>query len=320
MTVHHRISTWRWVVVWGVVTACGLAGAAGGAEPAKSPPRVTAPPKAVVQTLKLKPFYAKYVSACGVPVIASDKVSDYALLEAAYLIERMLVDRPDIAKAIVASKARMVIMGVDEFTTDIPEHSDLKPRGFWDKRARGLGATPHRPATSCGEENLLRYKGDPYRTENILIHEFAHTIHHMGLNRIDKTFDRKLAAAYKAAMAKGLGKGKYASNNRAEYWAEGVQSWFDTNRPPDHDHNHVDTREELKAYDPALAKLVESIFGDKPWRYRRPSQRKAPLHLAGYDRTRSPRFSWPARVLKAWKEDQARKRAAEKATPAPARP
>jgi len=28
-----------------------------------------------------------------------------------------------------------------------------------------------------------------------------------------------------------------------EYWAEAVQSWFDTNREPDHDHNHVNTRD-----------------------------------------------------------------------------
>jgi len=297
----------------GLLTCCLPGGAAAAPKAKPAALKVTAPPKAVVEALGLKPFYKKYVSAGGVAVISSAKVSDYALLEAAYLINRMLVDRPDICKAIARNKVRMVVMGVDEFTTDVPEHSDLAPAGFWDKRARGLGATPRRRATSCGEENLLRYPGDPYQAENILIHEFAHSIHHMGLNSIDKTFDKKLDAIYKAAMAKGLWKGKYASNNRAEYWAEAVQSWFDTNRPPDHDHNHVDTREELKAYDPAIAKLVAEVFGDKPWRYTRPSQRKTPAHLAGYDRSKAPRFAWPARVMKAWKEHQAqKKRAAEK--------
>ena len=47
-------------------------------------------------------------------------------------------------------------------------------------------------------------------------------------------------------MEEGLWKGKYAATNFHEYWAEGVQSWFDTNRENDHDHNHVNTREELK--------------------------------------------------------------------------
>lgn len=292
----------------GLFTCCPIGSTATALKAGSAPLKVTAPPKAVVEALGLKPFYKKYVSAGGVAVISSDKVSNYALLEAAYLIDRMLVDRPDVRNAIIRSKVRVVVMGVDEFTTDVPEHSDLKPRGFWDRRARGLGATPKRPAASCGEENLLRYPGDPYRAENILIHEFAHSIHHMGLNRIDKTFDKKLDKAYKAAMAKGLWKGKYAGNNRAEYWAEAVQSWFDTNRPPDHDHNHVDTREELKEYDPAIARLVAEVFGDKPWRYRRPSQRKAPAHLAGYDRSTARRFAWPKRVIKAWNEHQARKK------------
>ena len=296
-----------------ILLAIGVAAAAVDAKKASPPPTgVTAPPKNVAESLDLDPFYKKYVSAGGIAVISSDKVSDYAVLEAAYLINHMLDGRDDICKAMVANKARMVVMGIDEFTTDIPEHSKLKPRGFWDKRARGLGGMPRRPATSCGEENLLRYKGDPYISENILIHEFAHAIHHMGLNFVDKTFDKRLEKTYADAMKKGLWKGKYAAGNRAEYWAEAVQSWFDTNRKPDHDHNHVDTRKELKEYDPPLAKLVSEVFGDKPWKYVRPSERKEPGHLKGYDRSKAPTFSWPPRVRKAWDEHLARKKHTDK--------
>ena len=292
-----------------ILLAMVVAAAASNAKKASGPPTgVTAPPKDVAKSLKLDPFYKKYVSAGGIAVVGSDKVSDYALLEAAYLINHMLDGRDDICKAMVANKARVIIMGTGEFTTDMPEHSKMKPKGFWDKRARGLGGQPRRPATSCGEENLLRYKGDPYITENILIHEFAHAIHHMGLVFVDKTFDKRLEQTYASAMKKGLWKGKYASNNRAEYWAEAVQSWFDTNRKPDHDHNHVDTRKELKEYDPCIAKLVAEVFGDKPWKYVRPSERKEPGHLKGYDRSKAPTFSWPQRVRKAWNEHQARKK------------
>jgi len=291
-----------------VIFVCCAALTAAEAEPSASTARVTRPPKAVVKAFDLDPFYTKYVCAAGVPIVASAKVNDFALLEAAYLVNRMLDGRPDIAAALVKNKVRVVVMGMAEFTTDVPDHSDLQPPGFWDKRARGLGATSERPATSCGEENLLHYPGDPYDAESILVHEFAHTIHHMGLNTIDPTFDRRLAETYRKAMAKGLWKGKYAANNRAEYWAEAVQSWFDTNRPPDHDHNHVDTREELKAYDPGIAKLVEEVFGDKPWRYRRPEDRAEPGHLKGYDAAKAPTFAWPERVLKAFKEHQKPKR------------
>ena len=64
-------------------------------------------------------------------------------------------------------------------------------------------------------------------------------------------------------MAKGLWAKKYAATNRHEYWAEAVQSWFGTNREPDHDHNHVNTREELIEYDPAIAELCAEVFGDE---------------------------------------------------------
>jgi hypothetical protein len=59
---------------------------------------------------------------------------------------------------------------------------------------------------------------------------------------VDATFDRRVKASYDAAMKAGLWKGKYASVNHHEYFAEGVQSWFDNNREDDHDHNHVNTR------------------------------------------------------------------------------
>ena len=98
-----------------------------------------------------------------------------------------------------------------------------------------------------------------------MIHEFAHAIHLNGIYDIDTTFDKRLKQTYEKAMSKGLWEKKYASNNHYEYWAEGVQSWFNTNRPPDHDHNHVDNREELKSYDPDLANMVKEVFGDLPW-------------------------------------------------------
>ncbi len=74
----------------------------------------------------------------------------------------------------------------------------------------------------------------------------------------------------------------YAAKNRAEYWAEGVQCWYDTNRTMDHDHNHIHTREQLKDYDPELAKLCEDVLGDADWRFVSPRERAGKGHLAGY--------------------------------------
>lgn len=244
------------------------------------------------------PFYKKLVLVHGYPIVSSEKVNDYALKEAAYLIDLLLKHRPDVLKALVKNKSRLAIMAHNEYTMDIPEHRKALGRAargekWWNRRARGLGGSKTLAVASCGEENLLCFPGDPYHEENILIHEFAHMIHIRGMNVIDKTFDKRLEATYQAAMKKGLWKTKYAANNRNEYFAEGVQSWFNNNRKPDHDHNHVDTRKELIEYDPGLAKLCEEVFGKTELKYIKPQHRKDQAHMTGYDYSKSPRFEWP---------------------------
>ena len=269
---------------------------------------VTAPP----EELELPPFYQKYVSANGYPIVGSAKVNDYAMKEAAYLANMMLAKRPDVKQAMIDGGSRLVVMAHSEFTTDVPEHSKMSPKDFWDARARGLGGSRRDPVCSCGEENLLGFQGDPYATECILIHEFAHNIHLRGMVVVDATFDDRLKQTYDRAMAAGLWKTKYASVNHAEYFAEGVQSWFNNNRPPDHDHNHVDTRKELREYDPGLAALCEEVFGDTELVYAKPATRLTG-HLKGYDPAKAPRFVWPKRLETAIQEirEKARNRGKE---------
>jgi len=276
------------------------------------------PVTSVPKKLKLDPFYKKYTEAGGYPIVGSAGVSDFALKEAAYLVDLMLARRPDVRKAMIDSGSRLIVIGHKEFTTDIPEYSGMKPKDFWDARARGLGGSRTDPVCSCAEENVMGYEGDPYSTECIVIHEFAHNIHLRGLVRIDKTFDERLKQAYERAMARGLWKNKYASTNRNEYWAEGVQSWFDNNRQPDHDHNHVDTRKELKEYDTGLAKLCEEVFGKTKLAYTKPVTRLKG-HLAGYDPKTAPKFVWPKRLVAVRKEirEKARNRGKEKPKPKP---
>ena len=242
---------------------------------------------------KLREFYQQVILLEGFPVLASGKVSPVALQEAAWIVKSMLRTRPDLLRQLGKSKARLAVMGVGEVTLDVPEHSDLRPPARWNKY-RGLGATWHRPAVSCAEENILCCPGDPYPTENILVHELAHAIHLMAVNPLDKTFDGRLKIAYKKALAEGKWKDTYAAEHYHEYWAEAVQSWFGTNRENDSIHNHVNTRAELKKYDPAVATLCEEVFGGNGWTYLRPDdpERLEKGHLAGLDRAKLPRFRW----------------------------
>jgi hypothetical protein len=259
-------------------------------------------------------FYTQSVSVNGFLIVASAKVNPYALKEAEFLVKQMLANRPDVRRAMITSGARMCIMAYNEYSTDLPEFFRLKKttghgiagisgEDFYDARARGLGGSETDPYCSVAEENVLCFHGDPYDKECILIHEFAHNIHLRGMLNVDLTFDARLRATYDAAMKSGLWKGKYASVNHHEYFAEGVQSWFDNNRINDHDHNHVNTRALLLEYDPGLASMCREVFGETKLTYTKPTTRLTG-HMAGYDPSVMPAFAWPARLLKAKQQIQ----------------
>ncbi|MCA9081909.1 MAG: hypothetical protein KDA58_15215, partial [Planctomycetaceae bacterium] len=246
----------------------------------------------------LNPVYTQAVMVDDFPVIASAKVHPAALREAAFLIHNMLRHRPDVLRELAKRRVRFVVMGYQEYTTDVPEHSDLTPAKYWNRRARGLGASKERPAVSCGEENLLCYPGDPYPKENILVHEFAHAIDEMALRQLSPDFAARLQATYTQARDDGLWKDAYAMTNPQEYWAEGVQSYFGTNRENDAVHNHVNTRAELEEYDPRLFELIDHEFRQNPWTYQRPPDREPAgrAHLGDYDAAKAPTFAWPVDI------------------------
>ncbi|MCH8043459.1 MAG: hypothetical protein IID44_07040 [Planctomycetes bacterium] len=109
----------------------------------------------------------------------------------------------------------------------------------------------------------------------------------------------KVTGKDKVLIVFGGEKQCYAGKNRAEYWAEGVQCWYDTNRTMDHDHNHIHTRKQLKAYDPVLAKLCEDVLGDSTWRFVSPRKRAGQEHLAGFDPAKAPKVVDPPHIEQA---------------------
>jgi hypothetical protein len=239
--------------------------------PPADEPRIAPPPA----SLGLDPFYKKHLDLGGLPIVSSDKVPDEALREAHRLASIMLSQIPEVREAMIRNRTRVAIMAESEVTTDIPEHSDLNrafPETNWNTRARGLGATAARPAVSAAEENLLQRPSDRYRGESIFIHEFAHAIMDMGIVHVDPSFTPRLKKAFEAAKATGLWKGTYAETNIHEYWAEGVQSFFDANRtadPADGVHNDIGTRGQLKAYDRGLYDMVAQYMPTTEWRWER---------------------------------------------------
>ena len=237
-------------------------------QPAVLGPVVTAPPEAFFARYSpadraiARGFYTKYVNLRGLSIAASAEVADEALLRDYDIITHLLAGRPDIIAAMAKHGTRLIIIGKDQRYTDMPEHGyyDADNPQFMNERVRGTGGFD---VTSFGEENLLNLAGDRYDDESIAVHEFSHTIDST-LRHIDPDFGRKLNHNFSTAVAKGLWSKTYAGTNPAEYWAETVTMYFDCERPNNWNHGPINTREELKMYDPDEYDLIRTTFNLTP--------------------------------------------------------
>ncbi len=223
---------------------------------------ITTPP----DSLHLDPWYKKYVDVNGIPLCSSWRCPDSALVaghNTLWAMTSML--SPEVMDALRKAGTRVTMMGRYEGTTDVPEHAYLAADTTlnWDLRARGLGGDLEFPLTSCAEENVLGYQIDKYHAEDILIHEFAHSIHLVGIVQVEPDINGRLEVLLQNAIDKGLWWNTYRTTDIAEYFAEGVQDWFNVNAEMDHPdgkHNYVNTREELKERDPGLWQLLSEYF------------------------------------------------------------
>jgi hypothetical protein len=218
-------------------------------------------PAEVRSRLKLNAFYTRQADADGVPVVGSDAPSDDSLHRACLLILDY-TRRPDIHDTAVRTGTYFIMMAKSEKTVDHPPFAYL---GDLDWRARGLGGTP---AGICAEENVLCDRAaDRWRGESICVHEFAHTMQLGVYNVLIKDFQSRLNTLFRAATGAGKWANTYAGEQPAEYFAEAVQDWYNTNLEsarPNGVHGPINTRSELKEYDPELYALLAEILPDQP--------------------------------------------------------
>jgi dipeptidyl aminopeptidase/acylaminoacyl peptidase len=263
--------------------------------PLRRQPSVIAPPA----RLKFDPYYTKFTSAREFPVLGSGRVSDEALLRANDVIRKMFAYRHDILKAMIADGARLVVLGRAEKLSDLPEFKGEKKAAC--DAVRYLDYTAERKLLVVPEENVLGLPGDPFAGQCLVIGVFARGLHRvcgsrpaiadfdqkrdrqqyeLRVKRLDVEFDRKLRQTYEAAREKGLWKGTVAARDPVEYWAAGVETYFDAAGsclPPQGADRPVTTREALQAYDADLHALVTETMayrGHVDWRYQRPAPRE----------------------------------------------
>ncbi|GLI60900.1 hypothetical protein VaNZ11_003131 [Volvox africanus] len=216
-----------------------------------------------------EPGYRQRSTVLEMPIWAFDCVSEAAVARLAHIVRDMLAHSPaPLLQRLVEGGASFAVFGTDQVVTDVPAHRFMRyntGRNL-DTSARGLGATPAVPVTSCGEENLTMQGDRWYPCQSILIHEVGHMVHNMGLPSGPEGVEGVLEA-YRAAMkARLYPKGCYMMTNEQEYWAVAVESWFESTIRGDVN-GGIKTRAQLRKHDPRLAALLEAAFGDGEWRY-----------------------------------------------------
>ncbi len=241
---------------------------------------ITIPPESLKQWQNYQPYsldsyYRKYIDAEGMPIVASRFVSDSALIRAKDIIITMLERIPKAQEYMLKANFRVGIIGYRENVTDMPECRLMPiwwPETDWDGRGRGYGAIHVLPLMTCGEENIIKipYIDERYPKESIMVHEFAHNIEY-GLRKYHTSFCNALDAAFANAKTKGLwkdvaGNDTYSATNVSEYFAVGIQAWFNTSRMTVNMKGKnivLKYRHQLKDYDPVLYKALEMIMPDK---------------------------------------------------------
>ena len=239
-------------------------------------------PTAPSPELSAPPFYTKQVTARGIPILSSAKVPDEALFAARDMTRGMFAHRPELAEWLAANDYRVAIMAVDEALLDLPENADwtkpafddprltrcerklydtrigrLSDREYWDNRARAIGGE----RTVGSEEDVLGLPVSRYFGETIFVHEMAHNVL-FAIHAVDPALYARVQAAYDNALATNLWLNEYTTTTIQEYWAEGTQFWFDSNRLQAFDGRRILNHQDLAEYDPQLYAALAEAYGD----------------------------------------------------------
>ena len=260
-------------------------------KPMRHQPSVMPPPS----RFKIDPYYTKFTWAREFIVLGSKHVSDEALLKANDIVRKLFAYRHDILKAMIADGARLVVLGRQEKLSDLPEIRNSKDKTAVDE-VRYLDFTPGLKLMVVPEENVLGVSTEPLAGKCLIVSVFARGLYQVAglrpidpefdkqrskqqyelrVKRLDIEFDNRLKKLYDDAKGKGLWRGTPAGRDRVEYWAAGVEAYFDaagTGFPPNLADRPITTREALKSYDPDLFALVDETMAYKEhvdWRFTR---------------------------------------------------
>lgn len=221
----------------------------------------------------------------GNPAVPVSSVGEENLLEDE---PELPVDRPEVATAAVSMAIEDAPMVDADGATGAAAPALLAGAADESKAPAGASADKSSldtcqcvicgaPAPSPSAQLRRRRRRDQYPFESILVHEFAHCVMDVGL---DDAARARIRAAHADALRRGLIDAEsYMGSNSSEYWSESAQAWFEASVRCDVNCG-LNTREELRRRDPAVAEELRNAFGDGEWRYTMALRQWAPTRAA----------------------------------------
>ena len=210
------------------------------------------------------------VVAVGPLYVTGDaSVPHVALVEAGMIIFDMLEHRPDIGQRLRDHGAFLAVASRTEQICDLPYLRNVSRNACEKYGKGGAGGTLDHPVTVCDEQNLLGEPSDPYDrfdrssgsvSQNICVHELAHTILNVGLTMREQ---QRIDSRYQAVEPTNVWAGDYAMTNAGEFWAVMSQFyfWAGPEQPYIPTFAHVPNGPDaLRTYDPHTFALLDSIY------------------------------------------------------------
>ena len=150
-------------------------------------------------------FYRKATQVQDILIATSAKVSDLAHQETAYQFDMLMRSmKPGIAERIRKKRVLCLLIGHDEFTSQLPQFTTNKKGeelDFYNWRQRGfLSHIGSRPTVVFAEEDVMEYEGG-MQLESILVHEFGHVVHGAGF---DEALQKRLTATFENVKKTGI--------------------------------------------------------------------------------------------------------------------
>lgn len=214
-------------------------------------------------------FYKQfYCCEAGILIKSSENVPREVLWTAGRIISHQLKKMPEVAAVLREKSADLAIYGESEDVYDLPEHRG--GAGILGRPVEGYGGFQDNCTSSISAKNVQHITEGPnqsrYTNECILVHEFGHAIHLIGINSLkDTTLADKIQAGYQQARAKNLWPNTYLIMNWEEYFATLSTIWFNVMVPSkdntwDGVRGPIYNRKQLKEYDPVSYQLFKEIY------------------------------------------------------------